>query len=533
MGSNGKNNRDNGSGGFNVKRYQKTTPKDKDQNALNSRFIIFFFFFFRWVSGVRVCFPRSLKKFSGELKEADAVESSGKQLKAVDSSDSSSTMSELTATELATARQYDLVQKMVPFFDRHLVYPIIEAQGDLYDDTTITKLTFELFKDTNMTNFLETQWKALDGGALPQEIVVRKQENEKEATRLAAETKKILDVLSKEEVQQRLGQDKQMNREYLKASFAIENKDVQQLYEYGQFQYNSGDYVMASDLLSNFRALSTDNDKLLNATWGKLASEIIGAHWDSALKELTKLREIVDSRSFGEPLVQLHHRTWIIHWSLFPFYNTENGLEQLLDLFFSSSYMSTIQAACPWVLRYLVAAVVSSESSTKNNLSNPNFQKRLKDLIRVVDQEQYEYNDPLTDFIKALYTDFDFEHAKNKLDEALVILKTDFFLSNISETFIKNSRHLIAEVYCRVHQKIDLNDFSKSLNLSREEGEKWIANLIKETKMDAKINEAEGSVILNHPHNSVYQQVIEKTKGLSFKANQILATALQKQDNVQ
>jgi translation initiation factor 3 subunit E len=442
-------------------------------------------------------------------------------------------MSDLSTSELAIATKYDLVQKMIPFFDRHLVYPILESLGDIYDEKTITKLTFELFKETNMTNFLETQWKALGGGGLPAEIVARKQENEKEFARLSEETKKVLDVLSQQEVQDHLKQDKNLNQEYLLKNHSITEADVDKLYEFGQFQYNSGDYVMASDLLSNFRALSTNSEKVLNATWGKLACDIIRTEWDSALKELGKLREVIDSRSFAEPLTQLHHRTWIIHWSLFPFYNAENGLESLLDLFFSSSYMSTIQAASPWILRYLVAAVVSSESSTKNNLSNPNFQKRLKDLIRVVGQEQYEYNDPLTDFIKALYIDFDFEEANAKLNESLVILKTDFFLSNISDIFVKNARHLISEVYCRVHQKIDLNDFSKSLNLSREEGEKWIANLIKETKMDAKIDESEGTVILNHPQNSVYQQVIEKTKGLSFKANQILATALQKQDNVQ
>lgn len=442
-------------------------------------------------------------------------------------------MSDLSASELETARQYDLVQKMIPFFDRHLVYPILESLGDIYDDKTITKLTFELFKETNMTNFLETQWKELDGGALPAEIVARKEQNEKEHTRLSTETKKVLDILSQQEVQDHLKQDKNLNQEYLLKNHDITEVDVDRLYEFGQFQYNSGDYGMASDLLSNFRALSTNSDKVLSATWGKLACEIIRTEWVSAMKELSKLREVVDSRSFAEPLTQLHHRTWIIHWSLFPFYNAENGLDALLDLFFSSSYMSTIQAACPWVLRYLVAAVVGSESSTKNNLSNPTFQKRLKDLIRVVGQEQYEYNDPLTDFIRALYIDFDFQEANAKLNESIVILKTDFFLSNVSEIFVKNARHLISEVYCRVHQKIDLNDLSKSLNLSREDGEKWIANLIKETKMDAKIDESQGTVVLNHPQSSVYQQVIEKTKGLSFKANQILANALQKQDNVQ
>lgn len=442
-------------------------------------------------------------------------------------------MSDLSAEEVAIARQFDLTQKVIPFFDRHLLYPILESLRDVYDDRAITKLTYDLFKDTNMTGFLKEQWKLLEGNEnYSKEILDKDTQIEKTLAQLSQEAQKTLDVLNKQEVQENLKQDKLLNQEYLAKNHNITEEDIDKLYEFGQFQYNRGDYVMASDLLANFRALSTSNEKVLNATWGKFACEILRTEWDAALKELAKLREIVDSRSFGEPLTQLHSRTWVIHWSLFPFFNIENGLESLVDLYFSSSYLSTIQAACPWILRYLVAAVVASESSTKNNLSNPAFQKRLKELIGVVGQEQYEYNDPLTSFIKALYIDFDFVQANAKLQDASAILKTDFFLQNIADVFVQNARHLISEVYCRVHQKIDLNDFSKSLNLTREEGEKWIANLIKETKMDAKIDESEGTVILNHTHNSVYQQVIEKTKGLSFKANQILATAL-KQDNVQ
>lgn len=440
-------------------------------------------------------------------------------------------MAELSAAELETARQYDLTQKIVPSLDRHLIYPILDSLRDLYDDKTVNQLTYDLFKDTQMTNFLKEQWKVINGDKpVPAEITEKEAKSEEIFQKLNAQTQETLEILSKQEVQDHLKADKALNKAYLEKNYGITDDKINSLYEFGQFQYNRGDYVVASDLLSNFRALSTNNELILNATWGKLASDIIRLEWDSALKELSKLREVVDSRSFADPLVQLHHRTWIIHWSLFPFFNSENGLEQLLDLFFSSSYLSTIQAASPWIVRYLVAAVVSSESNSKNTLSNPTFQKRLKDLIRIVGQEQYEYNDPLTDFIKSLYIDFDFEEAQAKLNEASIIFKTDFFLTQLSDTFVENARYLISEVYCRVHQKINLNDISKSLNLSRDEGEKWIANLIKETKMDAKIDESEGTVILNHPSSKVYQQVIEKTKGLSFKANQILAAALQKQE---
>ena len=146
----------------------------------------------------------------------------------------------------------------------------------------------------------------------------------------------------------------------------------------------------------------------------------------------------------------------------------------------------------------------------------------------MVEQEQYEYSDPLTDFIKALYIDFDFDQARAKLEEVAAIIKTDFFLANGGGSFLENARYLISEVYCRVHQTIDLNLLSKSLNLSREDGEKWIAKLIRDSKMDAKINESDGTVVMNHPISGVYQQVIEKTKGLSFRSNQVLLSAMQK-----
>ena len=42
-------------------------------------------------------------------------------------------------------------------------------------------------------------------------------------------------------------------------------------------------------------------------------------------------------------------------------------------------------------------------------------------------------------------------------------------------------------------------------------------NLIRDTRVDAKIDYKEGTVLMNHPPQSVYQQVIEKTKGGFFR----------------
>ena len=71
-------------------------------------------------------------------------------------------------------------------------------------------------------------------------------------------------------------------------------------------------------------------------------------------------------------------------------------------------------------------------------------------------QEDYEYNDPVTAFIKALYIDFDFEEAQRRLTEADEILKSDFFLVSASEQFLDAARHLISESYCKIYQRIDI-----------------------------------------------------------------------------
>lgn len=86
---------------------------------------------------------------------------------------------------------------------------------------------------------------------------------------------------------------------------------------------------------------------------------------------------------------------------------------------------------------------------------------------------------------------------------------------------------MISESYCKIHQRIDIKDLSARLGLNQDEGEKWIVNLIRDTRVDAKIDYKEGTVVMNHPPSSVYQQVIERTKGGFFRT-QVLSAAVAK-----
>src|SRR5947199_8517413 len=115
---------------------------------------------------------------------------------------------------------------------------------------------------------------------------------------------------------------------------------VNVLYDYGRFQYGCGRYGEAAELLYQFRVLSTDNDKVSAATWGKLVSEILILNWESAMEEVQKVKESIDTRLFNNHLGQLQHRTWLIHLSLFPFFNHDPAV--ILSAIFSSLHHISI-----------------------------------------------------------------------------------------------------------------------------------------------------------------------------------------------
>lgn len=436
-------------------------------------------------------------------------------------------MAAATTAPGSVAEQFSLLPKLMPNLDRHLLFPLLNFSSDEEAEQTPEqrKLLLALLSPTNMTDFVGQLYQDVHGlSEMPAEFTAKREQVLSKRDELEAATAKISELLDDENVVTNLRSDKAQNLQYLKESHGVTLDDVNRLYEFGQFQYSCGVYPHAAELLYRFRVLTTDNDKEREATWGKLACEILSVNWDSAIEEINKIKEQIDTRLFNNPLAQLQHRTWLLHWSLFPLFNHEPARESLTDMFFSPAYINTIQTSCPWILRYLAAAVITGRSRARN--SNQ-YQRQLKDLIRIVRQEGYEYTDPVTDFIQALYIDFDFEEAQKKLGETEEILKNDFFLLGAADTFVDAARHLISESYCKIHQRIDIKDLSTRLGLSQDEGEKWIVNLIRDTRVDAKIDYQAGTVVMNHPPQSVYQQVIERTKGGFFRT-QVLSAAVAK-----
>ncbi|OSD07633.1 eukaryotic translation initiation factor 3 subunit 6 [Trametes coccinea BRFM310] len=440
--------------------------------------------------------------------------------------------------------EYDLTKTVIPHCDRHLVFPLLAhlAENEIFPVEQVQAAQYELAKETNMVDYAVSLFQQLHPDQeVPAEFAEKREKAVSTNEQLQQEAQAVLDVIEKPEVAQSLRQDKNQNLQFLRDHYNVTLDQITALYNFGKFQYSYGNYSGAADYLYHFRILSTDPDLTISAHWGKLACDILTGKWDVALEELNSLREAIDARTPSMPqfststpsssaadpaLAQLHSRTWLLHWSLFVYFNHPQGRTLLLETFLSPTYLNTIQTSCPWILRYLATAAILSRKSASGALSS-RVRHSIREIVKVIQMEEYQYQDPVTQFLKELYVEFDFEAAQKELSKAETVVANDFFLCDFRDDFMDNARYLISEAYCRIHQRIDIGDLSERLNLSRDEGEKWIVNLIRETRMgaDAKIDLEKNVIEINRPPLPIYQTVIEKTRGLAFRT-QALGVAM-------
>ncbi len=71
------------------------------------------------------------------------------------------------------------------------------------------------------------------------------------------------------------------------------------------------------------------------------------------------------------------------------------------------SYLNVVQTTCPHILRYITAAAIISKR--RKNI--------MKELVKIIQQESYNYRDPITELVECLYVNFDFDGAQVKLRE--------------------------------------------------------------------------------------------------------------------
>ncbi|KAG6414140.1 hypothetical protein SASPL_126858 [Salvia splendens] len=377
------------------------------------------------------------------------------------------------------ASKFDLTPRIAPNLDRHLVFPLLEflQERGLYPEEDILKAKIELLNHTNMVDYAMDIHKSLyRSDDVPQDMIDRRAE-------VVGRLKVLEDGCSFDWI----SAESSSNVVYLQV---IGPEQIDALYDYAKFQFECGNYSGAADYLHQYRALCTNNDKSLSALWGKLAAEVLMQNWDIALEELNHLKEIIDSK---------------VVW-----------------------YLSAIQTNAPHLLRYLATAFIV------NKRRRPQF----KEFIKVIQPEQYSHDDPITEFLACIYVNYDFDGAQKKMRECEEAILNDPFLGKrieegnfttvpLRDEFLENARLFIFETYCRIHQRIDMGVLAEKLNLNYEEAERWIVNLIRTSKLEARIDSKLGTIIMEPNDTNVYEQLINHTTALSNRTYKIVHQLLE------
>lgn len=457
--------------------------------------------------------------------------------------------------------EFDNIQRIAPFLDKHLLLNVLEhvQSQNVYDEKQVLQSQLDLLKKTKLVDSAMDKYKALHKTEdVPADLKDMRQNAVLQLKELKADCKQLLTIIEDPSLAkikaEKPSEGKENNKAAQEKAYKealmqlveknnIEDAHVDSLGKYAKLHYECGNYGMeegsdkmgAGEFLPIFRTLCKEKtgnaDGALSALWGKLATGILLEKWDETFEDLKELRDFIDNKAFRDPLQQLQQRSWILHWALFVYFKPENAShpnfrgeqfkeklnDEVIDLFFAPPYLQTVQTNCPWMLRYMATAVIT----------NPRRRNVLKDLVRVIQQEHHTYTDPITEFVECLLVRYDFDSAQERLQQCQKLLETDYFLMGLKENFIDSARLFIFETYCRIHQCIDIKMLADKLNMKQDEAELWIVNLIRNARLDAKIDSEKHHVIMGSTKPTVYQQVTVKTKALCFRSY-VLAGNFQK-----
>jgi translation initiation factor 3 subunit E len=379
------------------------------------------------------------------------------------------------------------VTTMSPYFDPHMLLPMFDflIAGKLYAAGDLEAAKLSVASNTNLAKKDTAEFKTTEEA-------------------LKGECKPLLDIIQGEVVS-RLLADKLFTAGYLDEEFGVTEQMIQSLFKYAKFSFEAGDYALAADCLHFYRMLDNTGNAF-PTLWGKLAADILANNWDAATDGIRYLLTAIDNKS-ASSLLQLQQRSWLAHWSLFVYTATPGGLPKLVEFFMQEKMLNAVQTNCPWLLRYLTVAVICCKRHDST----------LRDLVKVVEQEKRTYSDPITELLLAVYSEFNFELAQEKLLECKQVLAEDFFLSKC-DTFQAEAQKLIFETYCRIHETVEIPLLSARLGVEEAEAERWIVELIRNVNLQAKIDSNENAVMMSARHSDVYQQVIERSKDLTFRS---------------
>jgi len=424
-------------------------------------------------------------------------------------------LQELTMEQKKELAQYDLIHKMTPFLDRHLIFRVLNfaQESGIFKSEDLTRVELQLLSATSMIDYAVEKYSEI-GEEAPESLTERRDSVVQQLSSSREHVLQLLEILEDEDKVKRIPGFKSLGE--LCDDFGIEPDVVEELAKYARMQFDCGNYALSAELLKHYRSMpqatETMTSQHVSCLWGSVASALLEGQVEEATELILKLDEYLESTKAPKSEV-LVHRTWLLHWTLFAIFSTDKVDPKLLDFFLNEKSLSIISLSCPHLFRYVGAVLI--------------LQKRLKHLVKdtvwIIHHECASYSDPVTRFLLALYADVDYDDAQQELQRCEQVCRGDFFLASRWAEFQENARLHIFEAYCRIHQFINIQMIASKLNMEAEEAELWIVKLIQNAKLDARIDSEKSRVVMTKARPDVYQQVIEKTKNLAFRSTMLVS----------
>ncbi|CAD2099330.1 eukaryotic translation initiation factor 3 subunit E, putative [Plasmodium vinckei brucechwatti] len=278
-----------------------------------------------------------------------------------------------------------------------------------------------------------------------------------------------------------------------------------------------------SNIINSF-FLNINNDEYLftvNDDNKTIIKEEIINEINVCVETIIKLSQLLNKEKVTKHEIILQ-RSWLIHWSLiliFHFfmhvmyvkniYPKNNTFSILQDWFIDEKNLSILNLICPHIIRYYCVYAI--------------FYRNRKDhfelILNTLNLLKSKYTDSFTSLLISIFTDYNFNLAQKCISEIGNICQSDVFLFKLKPYIEEQSRFIMFETYCRIHKSINIDMLANQVNLQRDEAEKWIVNLIRNAKLDAKIDSEKNCIEISTTLPNLYQQVIDKTQNLTMRSN--------------
>lgn len=191
--------------------------------------------------------------------------------------------------------------------------------------------------------------------------------------------------------------------------------------------------------------------KLLVRDYSQDSVELMLNHWESNPDVSLALR--------------CKQRSWLMHWCLFQnLINDREGqnCNDLLEFFLEDNNKSTMMTVCPWLLRYLTFVAVCS-----NKNLGPKIIECSEKVCVLLESNLHAYKDPLTEFLRTLFVEANFDAAAKHLKECRKIFTIDIFLCSYCNLFFNQARLLIFSRYAMVNRQMEIEKIGELLMLGK------------------------------------------------------------------